>query len=137
MSNKERKKIIEYFSERFGLVKEDFKGFGMFTGNKDRAYLGPTGLLELRPVTVGMIILREGKPTTNFFHLFGDKVTKNIIDIEDASSFAQGLDFETDSKLDGYVLVRSKGFNLGCGFVREGVLRNMVPKSKRLVINLK
>ena len=37
---------------------------------------------------------------------------------------------------DGYVILKYKNFFLGCGLLKEGKLKNMIPKAKRIRVDL-
>ncbi len=135
--------VSGYLDERFGLGPEAFEGYGMYMASKGRVYLGPKALIE-RPkiVTLGLLIARVGgtvKPTTNLLQLFGKRVTKNrlVLSREQARSFARGEDVRLEAGdeegcAEGYVLIAYGGTPMGCGFLKGGVVKNMLPKAKRL-----
>ncbi|MEW6748904.1 MAG: hypothetical protein AB1295_04320 [Candidatus Micrarchaeota archaeon] len=147
--------VLEYLEERFGLGPEVFKDFGFYLASKGRVYLGPRRAID-RPkvVTVGLLIARAGdsiKPTTNLLQAFGRQVKKNEIRLsrEQTLSYVRGEDIrmagpgssaspQTVSGLgspvsgDGYVLLTYEGYPLGCGLLKAGTIKNMLPKAKRL-----
>ena len=69
---KEKKKLIEYCVERFGISEETFENYQLYEGSKNKIYLIKE-LLELRfvPESSGLCIFRfdkTPKPTTNFLN---------------------------------------------------------------------
>ena len=138
-SNQEKKLIFKHLEEKFGIDKKIFKGFELYMATRGRVFLGPKTIVKKLPIiSLGFLILRFGhiKPTTNFFHMFGKHVKKNYLEVtrEQAISYIRGEDLDLKEKngLEGYVLVKYGQFPLGCGLVKEGKLKNMLPKAKRL-----
>jgi hypothetical protein len=139
-NSKEKKTIFKLFKEKYGLEKEVFKKQSLYIGTKNRVYLGPKNILPIpRTSNNGILILRDNflKPTTNFFQIFGNKITESFLEItkEQAIAYMKGDDLEIESELDGYILIKYKDYPLGCGFIRENKIKNQIPKSKRLEIH--
>src|SRR3989338_4157460 len=112
----DRKEILGYLEERFGLDRGLFDGLEFFERSKGRIfavnkdaskYLGLT-----KPVTAGLLFCRAHgsiKPTSNIIQIFGQKATKNVLglDKELAKQFIQGFDLdvkEAGSCTNGYVI---------------------------------
>ncbi len=131
--------IFEYFLERFGIERSAFDGFGIYTGQKGKVYIGPKNLIP-KPeiVSVGILIARTEssiKPSTNFVQIFGHLAKKSIIDVDEkgVKDYVDGLDLRTESELsDGYVIVRYNGFPLGCALKKGDLIINNLPKAKRI-----
>ena len=89
------------------------------------------------PVATGLLIARIEtaiKPSTNFFHMFGNLVKENTIEVdkEQAKEYIEGSDLEIESDLSpGYVLVKYKDYPLGCAHYKNKILKNHLPKSKQ------
>ncbi|MBD3210779.1 hypothetical protein GF318_05340 [Candidatus Micrarchaeota archaeon] len=135
-----KKEILHYFRERFGIPPSCFQTFSLYAASRGRIYVGPeTTIPRPEPVSVGILAARTGnaiKPTTAILQLLGRHATRNIVRIsrKDAEKFAGGQDLkagETEAT-EGYVLVSYQDTPLGCGFLKGGTVRSMIPKAKRL-----
>lgn len=156
MQNQEIIKILEVLEERFGFPKKIFQEY-KFLQSKDRIYIISKKLssIGLNPITQGYLFARINKtikPSTDMIQVFGKYATKNIIELEreEAKKIIQGLDIELDflserksavskemiynrnSLTDGYVILRYKNYDLGCGLLKEGRIKNQIPKGKRI-----
>jgi NOL1/NOP2/fmu family ribosome biogenesis protein len=138
--------VLAYLEQRFGLERSLFADYGLYAASKGRLYLGPKRLVNHpRIATAGLLIGRSGnaiKPSTNLLQLFGRHVKKNIVALEkdNARGFMAGEDVKTSGSeargaTDGYVLVKYLDFPLGCGFLQDGRVKNMLPKAKRLAVD--
>lgn len=136
----ERREVEDYFEKRFGISKKIFTGYCFYSGGKGKIYLGMGVPENLDVISAGIIIARKGKsikPTTNFIQIFGNHATRNIIklSVEDAIRYIKGEDLKVEVKpdiSDGYVILKYSGFPLGCGLLKNGKIKNMIPKAKRL-----
>ena len=135
--SKEKKLVLNYLDERFGISKENFKGFTFYINQNQRVFLGPMDMIRHpEPVATGLLIARIEnaiKPSTNFFHMFGHLVKENIIELDkdQAKEYIEGNDLESESDLaSGYVLVKYKEYPLGCAHFKNNLLKNHLPKSK-------
>ncbi len=135
--------VSAYLEERFGLGPDAFEGYGMYLASKGRVYLGPkTAIDKPKVVTLGLLIARVGgtvKPSTNLLQLYGRRITRNLIglDKDQAAAFARGEDVRLQEGQDpdcseGYVLMSYSGTPMGCGFLKAGMVKNLLPKAKRL-----
>lgn len=138
-----KEKVFLYLEERFGLERALFDDYGLYMASKGRIYLGPRRVPDMPKIaTVGLLVARVAgavKPSTNLLQALGGHVTKNILDAsrEQAITYARGSDFQVGKALPegvtkGYVLVRYDGAALGCGLLQGGIVKNMLPKAKRL-----
>jgi len=137
--------IMDYLNTRFGLEPELFSEYTFYLGSKGRVFLGPRASMNnLRIATVGLLVARVNgaiKPTTNLLQIFGNQVKSNVVTLEkkNALAFIKGSDVvpsteEIGLATDGYVLLRYLHFSLGCGLLRDGKIKNMLPKAKRLEV---
>jgi len=135
--------VLGYLEERFGLSPDEFKGFGLYMASKGRVYLGPERAIgSPRIVCVGVTIARLSgavKPSTNLIQLFGRQMSRNMVALEnkEALSYAKGEDLLLPAErlghvTPGYVALTYLGIPLGCGLLKDGSIRNMLPKAKRL-----
>ncbi|MBC7094569.1 hypothetical protein [Thermococcus sp.] len=69
--------------------------------------------------------------------LVGPKATKNVIEVgeEDAKLWLSGKDLKTSTEMRGWVILKWGLYYLGCGKAKDGIIKNYVPKERR--INLK
>ncbi|OYT41200.1 hypothetical protein B6U80_01865 [Candidatus Pacearchaeota archaeon ex4484_26] len=146
LNRKEKRSMFLYIKERFGLGKEYFKDFDFFKTRK-AIYITTKECLNSQlfkqAETAGIAFLRPNKvlkPTTNFLQLFGKHASKNVITLsrEQAERFIRGEDLELDKIKKrgdwvepGYVIVKYQEHILGCANFKEGVLKNMIAKSRR------
>lgn len=137
--------VLEYLEKRFGLDRSIFAEHSFYIASKGRIYLGPKHAIgSPRIVTLGLLIARADgsiKPTTNLLQIFGRSVTRNALNLEkgQAIAYAKGEDIKVDKTQhadvsDGYVLLKYGNHPLGCGLIKSGVIKNMLPKAKRLEI---
>lgn len=138
----DRKNILNHLKERYGIPEDIFQDYEFLVrGRKIWIYRKnmwiPRGKLE----SVGLVALRIGKelkPTTNFIQLFGKYASKNIVEItseEDMKRFVNGKNIDLNVPGRGYVFVKYREDFLGCGFLRDGVLLNLIPNDRRIKID--
>jgi len=129
--------IFEYFEERFGIPKSAFKDYQLYVGVKEKYYLGPKTIDKPAIVSPGLLIARaekQVKPTSNFLQLFGHLSTKNVVELskKDAKQYIEGYDLRVKTNAEhGYVILSYLGNFLGCGFLKDGLVTNNLPKAKR------
>ena len=146
---KEREEALSFFCERFSLSRDLFSELGLFQTER-KIYAGTNVSLQdsLFPSaeTAGLAFLRPNgvlKPTTDFLQLVGKHARKNFIELsrDDAVRYIQGEDIDLSKKIPenvaaGYVIVKYKGYILGCANFKEGNMKNQLPKSRRMRIKL-
>ena len=84
------------------------------------------GLRALRSQPAGL------KPTSTFLVHLGPRITRSRIEVDRkaAHRLASGQPLASDRE-DGYVAISYKGDILGCGEVRRGQLRALIPTGRR------
>lgn len=129
-----------FFHERFGIPVSLFDDFDFIPGSQQRIYLVP-GELSSHPkrVTGGLNLARLAggvKPATNFMQMFDALIIKNRLKLnkEQARGYIAGKDLELQAgdigkMSDGYVAPEYAGSCLGCAYLRERLLQNLLPKS--------
>ena len=141
-SEAERKEILDYFSDRFGIPEEAFAGFRFLMGEKKiwvvREHRDLEGILnQLKVESAGIPLIRTKtsmwKPTTAGLHFFGLYATRNRIDLEGDAlhAFLNGQSLEGPFPLEpGFVIVRWKGKVLACAVYGKGKLRSQIPEPR-------
>jgi len=140
--SKEKNSILDYFETRFGISRNHFREFEFYLASKGRVFLGPKKIPAIgEPVSVGILIARMDnniKPTTNLLQLFGKYADKNIVSLteQQTKQYAHGDDIklspeQTEKTERGYVILSYCNVLLGCGLLRESLIKNMLPKAKR------
>ena len=133
--------VLAYFETRFGLQRSLFSDFIFFSGEGGRIYLGPRSFPDLKETLhVGLPAARVGrsiKPSSHLVQLFGRHATKNVVQLTryEAAAYMQGDDLPAKGDAtDGHVILMHDGVPLGCGLLRDGVIKNRLPKAKRLAL---
>jgi len=145
LSEDERKEVLLYLKNRFGIPFETFDDYEILRGVSN-FWLYPKNnclplVSKLQIQTVGLLFLRKVsrylKPTSAFLQRFGYLATKNIVqlsseqikEIKENKKIPLELDIEP-----GYVILRDENWILGCGlyvsgklvsYLEEKLLRNL------------
>ncbi|NEQ46457.1 MAG: NOL1/NOP2/sun family putative RNA methylase [Leptolyngbya sp. SIOISBB] len=128
--------------ERFAIAPSIFDSYDCWATGKHRFWLldrtsrPPT---ELGVQTVGLALATQTnlglKPSTAFLQRFGPLGQKNVVHLPDLGAATQFLRGESQHLLadvePGYVHVRFRQFELGCGRYRGGWLDSQIPKILR------
>jgi NOL1/NOP2/fmu family ribosome biogenesis protein len=133
-SDAEKREILHYFEERFGIPERAFHGFRLLIEKKTVWVVSDSPGLEeilgkLKIETAGVPLLRLGsfwKPTTAGLQLFSQEASRNTIELDDHSlkAFLTRANLEGPLPLEpGYVILRWKGSVLGCGIYGRRGLR--------------
>ena len=144
----DRKELLGFLEERFGLNVELFKDLEFFERSKGRVFAINKEAAEVinsvKPVTAGLLFCRAHgsiKPTSNIIQIFGSKATKNVLSLDNkqAKEFIQGFDLQIEntwSCQNGYVIVNYNSYPLGVGLLKDQNLKNMLNKAKRTNVEL-
>jgi hypothetical protein len=143
---KERKILLSYLEERFGISSKLFDDFLFFKRKQawfilrrspqiisvSNYKIEKAGLKSFRKVSTYI------KPTTRFIQLFGHSATKNKIAINENQLSNIIEEGEIDAKLNteqGYVILSVKGKGvLGLGFYGTGRIKSQLPKKSIKVL---
>ena len=130
----DKEAIVSFFHERFGIPEKVFSDFEfVLTSKKCYMFSGKyEGAAEMK----GLLLARLGrgiKPTTSAIQLIGRHATRNVIDIseEKLNKYLMGYDIEADGD-NGYVILRHGEDIIGVGLLKSGVVKNQLPKHRRL-----
>jgi NOL1/NOP2/fmu family ribosome biogenesis protein len=146
------KENLERIIEKNYGVKIDLSNFFIFQTKDEKVWLASKSILSLdiRKLTVNSIGLNFGKIKRNEkIHLtiegsqiVGKNATKNIVLLDDneAKKFMQGFDVKPKEKIDceyhNFVIVKYNDFILGSSLLIGDYLKNMLPKSRRILSTL-
>jgi len=136
--------LLQWFCHRFGIDPDVFTNFRLWAKGKDKLWLTNTSCEPPNNVQVqalGMPFLRvESKPTTYALQRFGSHITRNAIALETFNAvqhFLLGQSQPVTSSVEpGYVHLRYRDYQLGCGLYKSGLLRSQMPKSLRTTVGL-
>ena len=137
---------LEYLESRFGIDSSVFSKAKFYLGSRSRLYMINESVEVAQfAVTAGLLVARVPKfvkPSTNFLQAYENSITRSKVQIDriQAQEYISGKDLilESDAKetpLNGYVAVFYDTYCLGCGFLKNGAVKNVLPKEKHL--NLK
>lgn len=139
------REIIDKLCARFGFEPELFRDVSLQTTTKGKVFaLAAHSEFpnDIRIVTAGFGFARlPDKPTTAMLQLFGKHAARNAVNVdkENARMYCagQGLQLKEtpDNASDGYVIVSYQGEPLGCGLLKGGKIKNMLPKGRRMNVD--
>ena len=141
----QRERILSELIERFGFDKKIFDSFEFYR-TKDNIYACSRGAIETAKAIAGVQDLgfafaRFGvnlKITTNIVQMIGKFAAKNLVSVSEreAKRFIAGEDInlekEQSTATNGFVIARVGNDNLGVGFLRGLILKNLLPGAKQL-----
>jgi len=144
---KEAEAMLEFMENRFGIPRNAFAGLEFMDNGKGKIFAmnGRNAVFCNRNniMSASLPFMRfDGapKPTSMMIQMFGTLATRGIVHLErsKAKDFAAGFDINAkDSECsDGYVIIKYDGFPLGCGLLRNGDIKNQLPKAKRMPVEL-
>ena len=134
IEKKEGKRLLNLLKKEYDIEQNIFKNYELYEKN-NKIYLGPKNIIE-KAISCGIPIynLKSKKPSTTFFQSFGMFIKKNIIDLnkEQTIYYIDGKDILIVQNEKKYVLVKYKEFSIGCGLIKDNILKNQIPKNKQI-----
>jgi NOL1/NOP2/fmu family ribosome biogenesis protein len=135
----ERKRVLAYLEQRFGISKALFEGFFIFCRKKSWWLLAKTphiaGASQLKTVMNGLrAFQRVGrflKPTTRFVQIFGVHASKSVVRIDriQLDALKNGETIPGDPGLEnGYVIFSFQEQILGLGLQVDGKIHSQIPR---------
>ncbi len=133
-----RDDVVDFFAERFGVDRFALDGF-LFVEHAGEIWAAtaaaPGGLSLSRPAGVRALRRTESgfKPTSVFLTLLGERVRAGRAEVEtreDLANLLLGQDLSC-SLGPGFAAVSFHGDIVGCGAVREGRLRAVIPTGRK------
>ncbi len=138
LNNRETKTILEQLKNQFGIKTLELDC--LFYKNKDnKIFLITKDLakVDLSRFNVNSFGLYFGKIEQSGIRLsisgtqlIGSKATKNVLEINKKEEWLNGSNLECDLNKKGWVIVKNEDDFLGCGYCKNGVLMNFIPKRK-------
>ena len=140
LNSKEKKAVSKLISKQF---KCDFKfEYEVFMNQKNKLFIlnKDVSKIDLEKLRVNSLGLYFGVKYDNEIRLsiegseiIGMIAKKNVLELTEieAEKWMSGEDFEVDSNLSGFVIIKNKTDFLGCGKISNKKLFNYVPKERR------
>lgn len=133
VSEEERKEVLGYLEERFGINAFYFEKYDILRGVSNFWLFPKTIYLEilknLQIQTVGLLFLRKVskylKPTSVFLQRFGYLAKKNIVSLSEEIILILKEKNKVEITFDlepGYVILKNNHWILGCGLYLPGKL---------------
>jgi NOL1/NOP2/fmu family ribosome biogenesis protein len=141
LNTREKKEIQKLLDKQFD---SNFKlEYEVFMNSKNRIYLLNRDVVkvkldELRINSLGLyfgeVYENEIRLSIEGSEIVGKTAKKNVLSLsdEEAKKWMSGEDFELNTKLNGFVIVKNNNDFLGCGKVSNSKLYNYVPKERRV-----
>lgn len=131
-----KNKLVNYFSERFGVDGEFWNDFKVYKKSGDLWICSEDVRIRESFVAGGIRALRlwdsRVKPTTYILQFLEDQINKNIVKLD--SKDLERLVFKRkklDSNLSpGYVAMEFRGKIIGCGLIDSNGLHTQIPKGR-------
>jgi len=140
----EIEQFLSSLEERFGIDKEHFKSFNLFSRSndiwcvtKEAAEVEFKHVIR-RGIRIARVFPHSVRPTTNAIQLFGHLVRKSRLDLDEKATrlFLAGKTQDVKSPLDvtdGFVVAFYKHYALGIGLLKDSKLKSQVPRSRRVL----
>ncbi|MFC1647975.1 hypothetical protein ACFL1B_00810 [Nanoarchaeota archaeon] len=145
LNTREVKQLMKHLEIQFGFTKK--LGYAFLRSNKGRIYLvtrdiAGIDLDELRIDSMGNYFATEEpdglRLSIEGSQLVGPDASKGIVELDDAqfNSWFKGSDIDVDDNRIGFCIVKHKEDFIGCGKLGSNILRNYVPKTRRILIDI-
>lgn len=145
--NKVEVKELENIIEKNYGTEMDLKRFSVFKTREDKVWIASKKIfdLPLEEINVNSIGMYVGKlKRNNKIHLsteacqiIGKTAKRNVAVISEAEKFLSGSNLKPDKEINcdyhNFVIVRTDKEILGCSLLTEDGIKNLVPRSRRIV----
>lgn len=141
LNKRAQKPINAHLQKQFGVSLD--QRFVYVLSNKSNLYMA-TRMLDILPLmdmhitTVGLYLGEwshgELRLSIEGSQLFGPSATHNVLDLrsDELLLWMKGEEFPKTGDYTGYILIRHNTDYLGCGRLKNGILLNYIPKTRRL-----
>ncbi len=141
LNSKERKNIINLLKEQYDCELDN--DYEIFINPNNRVFImnksfSRIDIDELRINSLGLYLgelyNKEIRLSVDGSQIIGKTAKKNILELDDeqAEKWMKGEDFEIDTELNGFVIIRNGSDFLGCGKISNKKLYNYLPKERRI-----
>ena len=141
LNSREKRDLSTLIEKQFG-CKFDFN-YEVFMNPKNKIFIlnkdvSKIDLDELRINSLGLyfgeINRGELRLSIEGSQIIGKIAKKNVLELDDdqAEKWMSGEDFDINSHLRGFVIIKNKDDFLGCGRIVNKKLLNYVPKERRI-----
>jgi NOL1/NOP2/fmu family ribosome biogenesis protein len=144
LNKKESGSLLKNIQEQFGIKELNLDC--IFVKNREnKIYLVSNGLkkldmTKLRINSLGSYFCKMDnsgiRMTVEGAQLIGKYATKNVLDLdkEQIKEWIKGNQVDVKSDMNGFVLIRNRRDFFGCGLIKNNILLNYFPKTRRLKI---
>ena len=139
LNSRDLKKINKFVKEHWG--SELSKDYAYLMNNKNKIYIEyvTLDLSKLRIDSVGVyfgeLYAEELRLSIEGSQILGPKATKNVIELsyEEMRDWLKGNELNKQTDCEGFVIIKHKKDYCGCGKVTTEVIKNYVPKARRIL----
>jgi len=137
LNSNQKKKIINYLEEQYDLkgLKLDY----IFVEKNDKIYLLSNKfkdfeLCNLHINSLGVYFIKKDRLSIEGSQIIGKIAQKNVVDIDKSQTekWVRGEDLNVEGDYSGYVIIKHKNDFYGCGSYKENIIKNFVPKDRRI-----
>ena len=138
LNSREIREIHRKLNEQFGITAE--LNYLFFANNEDKIYLINKDFLKvaLNRFRVNSFGLYFGKIEKNGIRLnisgsqlIGDKIKNNLFETDKKEEWLNGNNLECSKDMNDWVVVKNGKDYLGCGYCKNGILMNFIPKTRK------
>jgi len=137
LNSNQKKKIINYLKDQFSL--EDLKLDFIFIEKNDKIYLLSNKFKDFEPGRIhinllGVYFMKRDRLSIEGSQIIGKLAQKNVVEVDSKQmkQWVHGEDISIKGDYSGYVIVKYDNDFYGCGSFKEGVIKNFVPKDRRI-----
>lgn len=137
--------VLRYMESRFGIQRDVLADYELvefkdvWITSKDVAKF-KTKAIRRKGMRFARVFKRGYKLTTSAIQVFGRYATKNVVRLmkkEEVIDYIKGLNLklgeeERAGAQDGQVIVKFNDDLIGSGLLREDILKNQIPKGRRI-----
>ena len=131
------RRVLECLKGQFGVEEIDFE---IEVRGKGRVYAFKNCEFEIeghRGIYIGTLERNGFRPSIDGSFLIGPLAKKNVIEVGDEEAILWMSGNNIPSSITGYVILKWKNFFIGCGKGNGKIIRNFVPKDRRISITAK
>lgn len=141
LKRKQHKELVASLNAQWE-CELDFGDYAFVLTPKEKVFLANKEIFEvdlssLRVNSIGMYfaeVKKELRLSIEGAQLVGPYATQNVVDLSDEQlqQWFKGDDFPFEGEFTGFVILRHNEDYVGCTKIKDGMLLNFCPKSRRL-----